>query len=173
MTAGSWRRGSGGRMTRSSARGSRFVAVQGLDELRRELRRLDDETIINELKDTNQAVARDVVGWAQQRAGSLGPMERRAAASMTASRAQKGAQVRLGGARAPFAAGAEFGAYRGRQRVLAGGRTVTGWNQFNPWRGNGADAGYFLYPAIRAHTAELVETYAEAIDRIVAKAFPD
>lgn len=52
-------------------------------------------------------------------------------------------------------------------------RRVRGWNQFRPWRGNGEDAGYWLWPAIRAHTDDIVDTYGDAIEKITSKAFPD
>jgi hypothetical protein len=50
---------------------------------------------------------------------------------------------------------------------------VRGWNQFRPWRGSGSAAGYWLYPAIRAHNDEIVDEYGDAIDRITKRAFPD
>ncbi len=50
---------------------------------------------------------------------------------------------------------------------------VRGWNQFKPWKGNGANAGYALYPAIRSKIGEVVETYGDAIEKITKKAFPD
>lgn len=43
---------------------------------------------------------------------------------------------------------------------------VTGWNMFEPWRGNKASAGYFLYPAIREHRQKIAEMYADNISRI-------
>ena len=43
---------------------------------------------------------------------------------------------------------------------------VTGWNMFQKWRGNGANAGYFLYPAIRDHRDEIAEKYAANISDI-------
>jgi len=45
-------------------------------------------------------------------------------------------------------------------------KIVTGWNMFEPWRGNKASAGYFLYPAIREHRDEIAQKYADNISRI-------
>ena len=45
-------------------------------------------------------------------------------------------------------------------------KIVTGWNMFEPWRGNKASAGYFLYPAIREHRQKIAEMYADNISRI-------
>lgn len=61
---------------------------------------------------------------------------------------------------------------QGGTRVQVTGR-VRGWNQFQPWRGNGANAGYALYPAIRANGERIVDTYGDAIEKITKKAFPD
>lgn len=148
------------------------IKVVGLDELRRELRKLDEPGIIDGLKDVNYQVARDVIGWSQAAAGRFGPMDARAAATLTASKAQRAAQVKGGGARAPWFGGSEFGAGRNRDRSTSRG-VVTGWNQFREWRGNGRDAGYWLYPSIRAHTDEIVDRYGEGLERLTARAFPD
>lgn len=50
---------------------------------------------------------------------------------------------------------------------------VRGWNQFKPWKGNGANAGYALYPAIRSKIGEVVDSYGDAIEKLAKKAFPD
>lgn len=159
-----------------AAIGQGGVRVKGLDELRRELNKLDDAGLTKELKDVNYDVAKSIIGPAQARAASVGRMEARAAATLKASKAAKAARVNFGGAKAPFAAGAEFGAGQnirrsGGARVLRNG--ILGWNQFNPWRGNDGGAGYFLYPTIRDRIDDIVEQYGEGIERITAKAFPD
>jgi|GEM_PF-3056465 len=60
----------------------------------------------------------------------------------------------------------------GGTRVQVTGK-VRGWNQFQPWKGNGANAGYALYPAIREKMDDVVETYGDAIEKLTRKAFPD
>jgi len=57
-------------------------------------------------------------------------------------------------------------------QVRVTGKTI-GWNQFRPWRGNGENAGYFIFPDIRAHQADIVDKYGDAIQKIVGEAFPD
>jgi len=52
-------------------------------------------------------------------------------------------------------------------------RVVTGWNQFRPWRGNGMDAGYALYPTMRDSSEEILDLWVAGIDRLTQKAFPD
>lgn len=148
------------------------VRVVGLDEFRRELRRLQSTELLDGLKDANYDVASKVVVWAQARAGGIGAMQARAAATLRPSRAQARAQVAGGGAKAPFFAGAEFGAGRNKVRTTRRGQ-VQGWNQFREWRGNGADAGYFLFPAIRDHNTEIVNIYADAVEKLSQRAFPD
>jgi len=41
-----------------------------------------------------------------------------------------------------------------------------GWNYFKPWRGNKQNAGYFLFPAIRATRGKIVQQYVNEIERI-------
>lgn len=190
------------------------IKVQGLRDLQRELRKLDDDGLIDQLKDANEEVAQLVVDRAKARARSLGGMEAKAAETLTARRGQRRAEVSLGGAKAPFAAGAEFGAYQDKLRLLKqsgsqkrtrayivraeseraiaqatkrieaqknpnNGQAVKvtgrirGWNQFRPWRGNKAGAGYFLFPAIRDRADEIADVYGDAIGRITKQAFPD
>ena len=133
------------------------IAVEGLDELRRELKKLDDAGLTKELKDANYKVASLVVDASKARANSR--LERKAALSLSAGRQAARAQVAGGGPRAPFFGGAEFGARK--------------YPQFQPWRGNGITAGYFLFPAIRAETDRIVDLYGDEIQRITSAAFPD
>ena len=148
------------------------VRVEGLDELRRELRRLDDKGLSDRLKDANHKVATIVVRRAQQRAAALGRMQRRAAETLRPARQAARAVVTLGRASVPFALGAEFGA---GQNIRTAGRNRgrLGLNQFSPWRGNGRNAGYFLWPGIRDAGPEIVETYGDELERITRPAFPD
>lgn len=147
------------------------IRVDGLDGFRKELRKLDDAGLIEELKQANADVAELVIRSAKSRASTR--MEQRAASTLKARRAQRAAEVSFGGAQAPFAAGAEFGAGQDMVRRSVNGRTYRGYNQFKQWRGNDNGAGYFLYPAIRDETKAIVEMYGDAIEKITSKAFPD
>lgn len=147
------------------------IRVDGLDGFRKELRKLDDAGLIDELKEANADVAELVVRVARARASTR--MEQRAASTLKARRAQRAAEVSFGGAQAPFAAGAEFGAGQDIVRRSVAGRTFRGYNQFKAWSGNDTGAGYFLYPSIRAETEKIVEMYGDAIEKITSKAFPD
>lgn len=94
------------------------IEVRGLRDLQRELRRLDESGLIDQLKDANHEVAQLVVERARQKARTLGGMEAKAAESLTARRGERRAEVSLGGRGYEFAAGAEFGAHRDKIRLL-------------------------------------------------------
>lgn len=133
------------------------VAVNGLDDLRRELKKLDDAGLTEQLKDANKAVADLVVSKAKANASTR--MERRAAGSLRSSRQAARAQVVGGSAKVPFFGGAEFGSLR--------------YTQFRAWTGANSQSGYFLYPAIRESSDDIVEMYHDEIEKISSKAFPD
>lgn len=134
------------------------IRVTGLDDLRRELRRLGD-VWPKELKVANHDAAEIVVTSAQSKAAGLGGVAAKAAGSLRALNQQRAAIVALGGAAYPYAMGAEFGSFR--------------YRQFRPWRGNAGNAGYFLYPAIRGERDKVLDTYEKALDRITKRAFPN
>jgi hypothetical protein len=130
------------------------VYVEGLNDLRRELEALD---LTKDLAAVNVRVAEHVITAARSRASTR--LERKAAGTLLAAQSGVAARIRLGGERAPYAAGAEFGAKQ--------------FPQFEPWRGNGDTAGYFLYPAIRGETEAIIEMYGEEIDGLTGRAFPE
>ncbi len=156
-------------------RSDETVRVQGLDDFRRQLRRLESDAGaegIALLKEANFKVASLVVSKAQSRAAGVGRMQASAASTLRAGKAQARATV-TGGARKPFFFGAEFGSYSGFPRNR-GRRTYLGFNQFMPWKkpGNG-NTGYFLYPTMRAESRNIIEVYADELDRVAKQAFPD
>ena len=135
------------------------IKVEGLNEFRRELKKLE-ENLTPELKQINYELATQVTSWAQTKAAAVSPQASKAAKEgLKASRTAARAQVILGSNRAPYALGAEFGALR--------------WKQFQRWRGNATGAGYFLWPSIRDHREEIMDIYGEALDKLASKAFPD
>ncbi len=148
------------------------VVAHGLDDFRRELAKLDDSTIVEELKDVNLSVAQLVVARSQATAAGLGRMQARAASTLKASRQAARAQVTGGGAGAPFFNGAVFGAGQNQPRNTARGQ-VLGWNQFLKHKGSGEDAGYFVFPDIRDASDEIVDMYGDGMERIASRAFPD
>lgn len=134
------------------------VQVQGLTELRNALKEVGPESAKAMVK-VGREVARDVVSEAKGRAQALGGVAAKAAPSLRASAGAKSAGVGLGGPSAPWAPGAEFG----------GGRRPT-TRQFQPWRGNGPGAGYFVYPTIRDNEEQIVESYYDGLADVLREA---
>lgn len=140
-------------MAKINAKGQ-GVNVRGLTELNRALKKLGPEAQA-ELKEANVEVGELVASDAKVIAEGLGGVAAKVAPSIRAARTQAGAAISFGGAAYPFAGGAEFGSFR--------------YKQFKPWRGNGAGAGYFVYPAIRQDSDEIAETYMERLDDLMRK----
>lgn len=147
------------------------IQIRGLVDFRKALGQLNAD-LPKELGNVNKAVADFVIDRAEGRAQGLGALWARAARSLSSARKQRVAMVRLGGTRYPEALGAEFGAIRNIPRLTTSGRSVRGWNQFREWRGSDTDAGYFLYPTLREDAPEIVEFYADLVERLAKKAFP-
>jgi hypothetical protein len=158
------------------------VYVKGLDEFRRELKRLEQSggpDGRDMLKAANHKVASYVISKSKSRASTIGRMQAAAASTMRAGQAQSRATI-TGGAGVPFFFGAEFGSKRDilrrerRPAGWAGAGRWRGYNQFLPWRSPGTGrTGYFLFPTMRAESPAIVEMYADELDGIIADAFPD
>lgn len=131
------------------------INVEGLPELSRALKSIDPN-LQKELRATNRKVAQEVTEAARGRALGLGSVAAKTAPSLRASAGATSAGVGMGGPGFEFAGGAEFGSLR--------------FKQFQPWRGNGPEAGYFLYPTIRDKADDIVETYDDAMQEIIRKA---
>lgn len=141
-------------MARRSATSSGVVA-EGLPELARALKEIDS-SLVKELRKANKSVATFVAADARSAAVALGGVAAHVAPSVKPSAGATYAGVAMGGPGYPMAAGAEFGSYR--------------FKQFQPWRGNGSDAGYFLYPAIRQDSDRIETEYKQAADAVIRKA---
>lgn len=147
------------------------VEVRGLTEFQRALRDID-QSMPRELRKANKSAAEIVASAARDRAVSLGGVAAKSAPSLKAGGEQRFAKVSLGGARYPFALGANFGAQHNIARNTSRG-LVLGWNQFPEWGGNqwmGGAADRFLYWAIRRKRDEFVSEYERLIDQLARKA---
>jgi len=131
------------------------IEVHGLRELDRALKMVESDTP-NALRDTNKKVAEKVTSSARGRAAALGGVAAHVAPSLKATAGARSAGVAGGGAWYPMFGGAEFGSIR--------------YPQFQPWRGSGSDAGYFLYPAIRDEVPHIEDEYREALNELIRKA---
>lgn len=138
--------------------GHEVVRVEGLRDLQAELRKID---LARDLRDANKQAAEVVATAAQARAQGLGGVAAKTAPSVKAAAEQRRAKVTIGSNREPWALGAEFG---------GGARPTT--QQFEPWRGSGSSAGYFLYPAVRSTREQFVDAYDKALEQLVRRAFP-
>lgn len=135
-------------------RSSDAIHVEGLTELNRSLKAMDSN-LPKQLRAANKDVATEVAHGAQSAAYALGGVAAKTAPSIKASAGVTSAGVALGGPDYPFAGGAEFGSAR--------------YPQFKPWRGNGSDAGYFVYPTIRDKVDDIQRTYEEAVDDLIKR----
>lgn len=133
------------------------VQVEGLRDLNRALKQLGPDAQ-KELRDASKEVAGFVARDASAAARSLGGVAAHVAPSIRAVGGVGGAGVSFGGSAYPMAGGAEFGSIR--------------YKQFKPWRGNGPDAGYFVYPAIRQDADRIVTEFTQAVNKVIEKRFP-
>lgn len=130
------------------------IRVEGLKELNRALKDMP-KAASKEIRAVNKSVAEKVALGARSRAMMLGGVAARVAPTLKPSAGVMSASVSLGSSAYPEAAGAEFGSYR--------------YKQFEPWTGNGRDAGRFLYPEIRETSEERTEEYRDALDSALRK----
>lgn len=102
-----------------------------------------------------EIAVQSIIERARATARSEGRLEAKAAEDLK----RGGAGVVVYGGQG-YSRGAEFGSYQ--------------YKQFETWRGNGDDAGYFLWPTIREFRDEdFINQYAENVLSILKKAFPD
>lgn len=144
------------------------IAVDGLPELSKALKAIGPE-LQKELRTTNKQAAEMVASGARSAMAALGRQGAHFAPGVKASGGTTSAGVALDGRRMPGILGVEFGAGQDSPRQRSSGQYV-GFRQFEPWRGNGSDAGYALYPTIRDRADEIVEFYDDAIAAVIRKA---
>lgn len=134
------------------------IRVQGLGEFRRDLKAMGPG-MEKGVKDANVELSVKATTKARARAQALGSTAAHVAGTIRPIKRLRAAGVSLGNAAHPEALGAEFGSFQ--------------YRQFQPWRGNGMGAGYFLYPTIRSMEREVKDTYLNlVIDKVAARAYP-
>jgi hypothetical protein len=163
------------------------VNVVGLDDFRREIKRIEQQSGGNGLellKALNIVVAKHIIAHAQIRAQGLGPMQQKAAGSMRPGKRVNAATINAGSDAKRgigFFGGAEFGAESNVLRPNIGGivrkantdRAGYGYNQFPEWRGNHGKVGYFLFPTLTAEGDAIRRIYWNGLEGIARRAFPD
>lgn len=152
------------------------VRVEGLIDFQRELRQVEP-ALARGLRAANKAAAEVVATAARRRAFALGGVQAKTAPSVRAAGEQRAAKVAWGGARYPFAAGANFGALHDKVRNTERGIQL-GWNQFPLWGGNqftGGARDMFVYRTLREHGVvdDFVDVYEDLLGELMRRAFPD
>lgn len=144
------------------------VQVEGLRELRRALKQVE-ETLPRELRATNKRVVEQVVLPEARRrgqqtrlnvAGRETRLGSRGVATIRPVASQTSAGIAMGGARAPWAVGHEWGS-TGR------------YPQFPARPTGGPSPGFILYPVVREKQQEIVAAYTAAIEPLLRHAFPE
>lgn len=134
------------------------VEIIGLGDLNRALKELGPQ-FKGQMRKTNKVVANFVASDARSAAQAQGGVLAHMAPSIKATAGATSAGVSLGGPAHPEGPGAEFG----------GGRRAT-TQQFQPWRGTGAGAGYAVYPSIRRDEDRIQLEYLKGADALIRKA---
>lgn len=142
------------------------LATDGLQEALAGLERVAKLDAQRDLRTQFQTIAEQVIAQAKSLARSGGQVK--AAGTLKQASTSAAAALRFGGG-FEGAFGFEFGADRNQRRVVNHFGYYTGWNQFPMWRGSGATAGYFLWPAIRDVSKENTEALAESVALIAAQ----
>ena len=132
------------------------VRVEGLKELRRELRALDGEWN-KQLQKVNKAIAEDVAEGTRADFRGLGGSGPKAASTVKALAQQARAQVKFGGKGNSVA-----------ERVAAG--NAFGSVRFKQFPRPGV---YALYPALARLRPDLEDRYLDMLDDLMRRAFPD
>jgi len=132
------------------------LRIENLTTVQRALRKISPDAHRG-LKEASGRIAQQVISKATARASARAQGAK--AAQSLRPRAGDAPTIALGGARYPFALGAEFG----------GGRTQR-TRQFPPWRGSGRGSGYFLWPTVRDLSGYINDQYMDALDDALATA---
>lgn len=129
------------------------IEVEGLRELAKRLAGID-KPLAKELTKTNKSVAEAVRDKMRERATGLGSVAAKSAPNIKALATQRDARISYGGR--PYNMGAEFGAKQ--------------YKQFSRWLGKGEGAGYFFWPTVRENQSDIVETYTDRLNALIAGA---
>jgi hypothetical protein len=119
------------------------IKVQGLKELRAELKTLEDpKALEDELKDVHYRIAVKIETGASPRLKRIkGGMGAAAENTLSARKSVTGAQIELGGADVPWAQGVEFGAKNNLRRIVKNTRKYRGITLANGRKKNIREGG--------------------------------
>ena len=132
------------------------VRVEGLKELRRELRALDGDWN-KQLQKVNKAIAEQVAEGTRADFRGLGGSGPKAASTVKALAQQTRAQVKFGGKGNSVA-----------ERVAGG--NAFGSNRYKQFPSPGV---YALYPTLARMKGDIEDRYLSMLDELMKRAFPD
>lgn len=148
------------------------VRIDGLDEFRKELRKLDDaKTWTKELSKVHQTIGREVRGWSRGIASGMGGTHAHFAGAISGGGGVTGAKVGVGRAEANAA--------------FWGAKQRTGWNAGNTaanqpsWVGANWEVGapgqgpYAMNQAIHSHLDDIIDDVGRGVDHVSRRAFND
>lgn len=135
------------------------VQVEGLAELRRDLRKLGDTATLIELRGGLKEAARIVADDARRRVPQLSG---KAASSIRPGASGNKAYVAGGKKAVPYYGWLDFG---GRRAITGNSRSQ------GPWAGSGKgpSEGRFIYPALVAKEREIVDAVSDAMSKAIIR----
>lgn len=141
------------------------VYVEGLNAFRRQCNEAGNN-IDKRLKEINVTISDQIIDVARGYAAGVNLQAEKTAEALKPYRSAVAGGINLRATpQTPYAMGSEFGANPDDERVSASGRRYIGYRQFQPWRGSGEGAGYFVWPAIRQ--ADVFTQYQTALDALI------
>lgn len=145
------------------AKGPIALDTTGLKEFLAGLDKVERLEVGRDLKAQFGRIVDDAISRGRAKASTRG--QRRAAGTLRQASTGTMAAIGFGrGFRGAF--GHEYGAKQNTRRQRASG-SYLGYNQFPIWRGSGLDAGYFMWPGIRAASEAGVGELADGVARII------
>jgi hypothetical protein len=154
------------------------ATIKGLSEFKRELRAID-AALPKEMAAANKDIAKQVSDAARSNARSAGGVWARAASAITPRATADMASVGVSAtSRAPMALPAFWGA-RARTGWFAQAKYADYTSQHPEWVGNTWEAAsrnqgpYVINYTLLEESDRIVERFADAVDQVSRKAFPD
>ena len=143
------------------------VKIDGLKELRKELKKLEDaKPWLKHMTATNRDIARDVAGWSRAAATAMGGQQAHFSSALFGRATQTQARVEIAGERTP----------KGKVRANP---AFWGRNSQGNWIGTSWDVGvtgegpYAINETIARRSVEIEARFRRLIDEVTGDAFPD
>lgn len=154
------------------------VEIVGVKEFRRALKRLGSEWP-KELRRVHKEIGDLGLRYSQAEARLMGGVQARSASALRSKANQRSARIGVTPGRGAPMANVAFWGAKAHTGWYAKPRYRGGPPQHPPWVGNTWEAAvmgqgpYAINPALARHMDEILDAYAEAIDRLADAAFPE